>query len=566
MKNILKINYLFIVSLFATALIMLSSCSKKLDDAYLNPNNPIDGAIESILPNVINQMTSSATPPNGGGGGSYGPAYDGIYIGCYIQFWNYYGTSYLYDQMGGVYGLASDVTGGVWAGHYYGIGKNALYIIKKGKEQQKWDYVGVANAIFAWSWLTTTEEYGEIILKQAFDTTRDHFDYDAQSLVYDTVRQLCDSAIMYLNRTDGNVNAANLAIGDGYFYGGDVNKWKKFVYGVKARSYAHLSNKSIYTTNHYADSVIKYVDLSLQTNADNATQKWQGGNFNGLNNFYGVYRQNVATFRQSAFIADLLSGANTVSPFTGIFDPRTPYLINENAVTPIVQSTVSYKGVQPNLGTSSPGLSLTANQPKSLWRQIYSSVSTAVPDSGKYIFNNLAEFPVMTAAEMQFLKAEAAYRAGYSNIAWIAYKNGISLSFDFLIGKYEGRLPTAQKITAASRAAYMANPAVVPATASSLTLTQIMLQKFIAIYGYGANEAWTDLRRFHYTDLDPVTGKQVYAGFNVPTTLSQYNNSKLVYRMRPRYNSEYLYDIPSLQVIGALAPDYHTKEQWFSQP
>jgi len=564
MKN--KIYSVLSVAILAAS-VFFSSCSKKLDDAYLNPNNPIDGAIESILPNVTNQMTSTAAPPNGGGGGSYGCAAEAVLLGRYIQFWNSYTTGDNYDQMGGVYGTTSDNTGLVWAMHYYGIGANAKYIISKGKEQQKWDYVGVANAIFAFSWLTLTEEYGEVILKQAFDVSRDQFDYNTQAAVYDTVRQICDSAIYYLNRTDGNVSAANLAIGDGYFYGGDVNKWKKFVYGIKARSYAHLSNKAIYTTLNYADSVIKYVDLSINSNDDNATQKWAGGNYSGLNNYYGAYRGNIASIRQSAFIADLLTGASTASPFTGIFDPRTPYLINENAVTPVTLSSTSYKGVQPNLGTTSTGLSTVANRPKTFWRQEFSSTSTSsIPDSGRYIFNNTAEFPVMTAAELQFTKAEAAYRKGDKATALIAYKNGINLSFDLLISKYESRIPVALRITSTSRANYLANTAVVPASASDLTLSKIMLQKYIAMYGYGFNETWTDLRRFHYTDLDPVTGKQVYAGFNLPTTLTSYNNGKVVYRCRPRYNSEYLYNIPALQAIGALASDYHTKEQWFTQP
>jgi hypothetical protein len=93
-----------------------------------------------------------------------------------------------------------------------------------------------------------------------------------------------------------------------------------------------------------------------------------------------------------------------------------------------------------------------------------------------------------------------------------------------------------------------------------------MLQKYIALYGWGSHETWVDMRRFHYTDLDPVTGKQVYADF-VPGggTLYINNNGKFVYRARPRYNSEYLYDVPSLQKVGALNLDYHTYECWFSQ-
>ena len=95
-----------------------------------------------------------------------------------------------------------------------------------------------------------------------------------------------------------------------------------------------------------------------------------------------------------------------------------------------------------------------------------------------------------------------------------------------------------------------------------------MLQKYIALYIWGAQQTWTDMRKFHYVDLDPVTGKQVYANFAPPSgvNLISTNNGKLTYRMRPRYNSEYLYDVPELTRIGAYQyADYNTYECWFSQ-
>lgn len=556
MKNKSFITFSLKTMMLAIGILTIQACSKKLDSVYLNPNNPVEVNIEAVLPNAINQMTSTALPPTGGGGGSYGCAAEAVLMARYIQYWGDVAVNNSYDQMGGVYGTGSDNTGLVWAMHYYGIGANAKYIISRGRWQEKWDYVGVANALFAFSWLTLTEQYGEVILKQSFDAGRSQFDYDSQEAVYDTVRKICDSAIYYLNRTDGAASPANLAKGDTYFYGGDVNKWKKFVYAIKARSYAHLSNKTIYTTNNYADSVIKYCNLSITTNADNATQKWQGGNFSGTNNYYGPYRGNIGTLRQTAFIADLLTGASATSPFTGIVDPRTPYLLNEN-------NNGTYKGILPGQGSSGLG---TNDQPKNFWRQLFSSTSTAVPDSGRYIFNNLAPFPVITASDVQFMKAEAAYRKGDKALALAAYTNAINLSFDLLTTDYDNRIPLSKKITPASRAAYLTDPKVIPVSAANLTLSMIMLQKYIALYGYGFHETWTDLRRFHYTDIDPATGTQVYAGFTLPSVLNVYNAGKRVYRARPRYNSEYLYNIPALQTIGALASDYHTKEHWFMQP
>ena len=110
------------------------------------------------------------------------------------------------------------------------------------------------------------------------------------------------------------------------------------------------------------------------------------------------------------------------------------------------------------------------------------------------------------------------------------------------------------------------SPTIVPATAAGLTLTQIMSQKYIAQWAWGHNELWMDMRRYHYTDIDPATAQQVYPGFTPPTTLYPDNGGKVVQRIRPRYNSEYVWNIPGLTAIGALTLDYHTKPLWITQP
>jgi hypothetical protein len=177
----------------------------------------------------------------------------------------------------------------------------------------------------------------------------------------------------------------------------------------------------------------------------------------------------------------------------------------------------------------------------------------------------------MTASEMQFIIAEASYLKGDKTTALTAYTNGISLDFDLLSSTYEKAIPNGRSITVASKAAYLADPNIVPATPSALTLSQIMCQKYIALYGWGTHQTWIDMRKYHYIDVDPTTGVQVYAAFTPPPTsptnyLISTNNGKYVYRCRPRFNSEYLYDIPELTRIGALDQDYNTKECWFSMP
>lgn len=532
-------------------LFTISSCSKKIDQAYQNPNAFERVPVETLLPGIIGNFIGNSSAQ----GSAYGIANDGRIIGRYIQNWATNTTGNQYDQMGGATG-ASDDFGSIWAMHYYGMGQNLQKMILWAKEEKKWDYVGVGHSILAWSWLTMTNTYGEAILNEAFEIDRYIFSYQSQQEIYNECRKQAHMALWYLDQTGDNVSQANLAKGDAYFYNGDREKWKKFTYSVLARSFNHLTNKSIYQP----DSVIYYSNLGIINYADNASAKFLASGLAGTYNFFGPFRGNMGPLRQGRFIADLLGGVNPL--FLGVADPRAPYLIREN-------TNGTYRGIRPNLGTD--GLA-TNDQPQNFWGGSFSS--TAAPgtdDNSRYIFRNAAPFPILTSAEVHFMKAEALLRKGsaFASQARQSYIDGINASFDMLVNTpdYHNSVPTARQITSSSRAAYLANPLVVPAV-GSLTRSHIMLQKYISMYGYGLVETWVDMRRYHYTDIDPATGQQVYVGFTPPSGINLFSNNagKLAYRARPRYNSEYLYNIAALQSVGALALDYHTKEQWFSQP
>ena len=539
-------NKIFISLIFLSTLFVLNSCEKKIDEAFANPNALVKVPVETLLPGIIGNFVGSASAA----GSAYGTANDGLYVGRYVQFWATNVVGNQYDQMGGATG-ASDILGSVWAMHYYGQGQNLNRMIEWAAEEEKWDYVGVGYAIRAWSWLTLTEQYGEVIMSEAYNTSQLVFNYNDQDQVYDTVRVIARLALEYLNKTGGQVSQDNLAKGDAYFYNGDVNKWKKFVNAVLARSFHHLSNKTTYS----ADSVIKYASQAMLTNADNATAKFANSGISGSANFYGPLRNNVGALRQTAFIANLQNGLN--STFPGVTDPRAWYLLRENTNNTI-------RGINPNKGAS--GLPV-ADQPKNFWGGIFTSATSPTSDANtRYIFKNAAPFPIITASEIKFMLAEAYYRKGLKAEALNAYKDGISLNFDLLVSDYNAGVPVTQQITPAIKTNFLANPVIVP-DVDGLRLSHIMLQKYIALYGHGILETWTDMRRFHYTDIEAGTTGQVYADFVPPSGLDLYinNNGKLTYRARPRYNSEYLYNVAELTRIGAIDLAYHTKEQWFTQ-
>ena len=168
----------------------------------------------------------------------------------------------------------------------------------------------------------------------------------------------------------------------------------------------------------------------------------------------------------------------------------------------------------------------------------------------------------MTYSELQFIKAEAALRRGDAATARSAYINGISSHMDFVNARNTDAGQTPTQITGAEKATFLADTNIVPAT---ITLSHIMSQKYIALWGWGHNEIWMDMRRYHYTDLDP-SGTEVFRGFAPPITLFPDNTGEVVQRIRPRFNSEYVWNRDALDAIGGLASGYHTTELWITQP
>jgi hypothetical protein len=55
---------------------------------------------------------------------------------------------------------------------------------------------------------------------------------------------------------------------------------------------------------------------------------------------------------------------------------------------------------------SSAGI-LTPDLPKNFWGNPFTSVGAPLADSGRFVFRDTAQLPVMTASEMQFIIAEA---------------------------------------------------------------------------------------------------------------------------------------------------------------
>jgi len=505
-------------------LLLTSASCKKFLDVNKNPNGPSTADPALYLPSI---QTSWAS----------GLQFDARLIAPYIQNFQHATAGISYDIYG--YVPSSDFGGELWRSVYWKSGVNTIDLLNGAREQKKWDILGAGLAMQAWGWQMLTDYHGPIILKQAFDPLKNTFDYDPQDTVYAYVKRECLEAIGELDKKTDAIGSPLFTKFD-LIYKGDPLKWKKFVYGILAINAHHLIKKPGYKP----DDVIGYVDNALASNADDAIVPFNGTNSADAN-FFGTLRGNIGVYGQSGFIVRLMDG----TIFNGMKDPRQPIMLNPS-------TDGVYRGLTPATGQSST-VSATASGVRSVWGTTLGINAVPLGTPGKYLFQDKVGFPLMTYASLQFIKAEAAFFKGDKNLALTAYKAGINASLDYV--RTFTADPTAIAAFNTQRTAFLAEPSVVPTDPANLTISQIMLQKYIALWGYGFIETWTDLRKFDY---DP----NVYTSFTLPTTLYIDNNNIPAYRVRPRYNSEYIWNIDALKAIGGFDANYHTKKLWIHLP
>jgi Starch-binding associating with outer membrane len=549
-----------IVILIITVSILSVSCKKYLDEAYKNPNLPTYSPPENVLQSCISAMHRGIT-------------FDARAIGFYTQNFaqipnagTLNGNFFNAERHG--YSSGNDFAGDIWRMHYWNMGFNIIDMIDSSRIVGKFDYVAAAYTLNAWSWLTVADVHGELPVKQAFEKGRLSFDYDNQNVAYELALSYCDSALANWSKAE-KMTAPTLSQGDFYFFQGNQNRWVKFVNGIKARIYHRYSKKSSYIAKE-ADSVIKYASLAMASTADDAMIQFNMA-FPDVTarNAFGPSRNNVGNFRIGAFPVNIMTGSiATPGPVFGntINDPRVKYIMRSSP-------DGVYRGITAGQFADNPSTPAPDRRVPSFWGRIAETTAPGlgVDTGARTFFRNDSKFPIMTYSEMQFLKAEAYFIKGDVSNARAAYINGIDGHFEMLNTHFVGYLNalgtnspsaiTKVAIPVTEKAAYLADPNFVP-SAANLTLKHIMCQKYLSLWGWGFVENWVDMRRYAYNEIS------IYPSYKRLDIISLFpdNGGKLAERIRPRYNSEYLWNIDALKAVGGFDLDYHTKKVWFTLP
>jgi len=349
--------------------LVFCSCKDYFDVAYIKGSPTPDVVKESMLtPYLLSQFMAE----------NYDQA-SGDYAYMSLQ------RSSATTQLFGFYPsfLTSE---GYWG--YAGSLKSAIQLKNIAIKNGNPNYQAIAELIEAWGWATLADRYSEVPFSEAFSfPTIIQPKYDKSDVIYAYVESLLNSAIANLQNTKNNVKVGK----DDLINQGDIAKWLKYAYSLKARYALRIMYAPGKTLLTQAQTALAAAKNGLQANSDNV----DFDNFDADGQWAPSYerqRTSVYSYYPSVFMVDLLK---TVS------DPRLP-----------VYFSPDYQGNY--IGAITGQLRADADFPSQTNRTsfVYASMNTML----------------MAATENKFVEAEANLYAGTLTDAQNAYEAGIRLN------------------------------------------------------------------------------------------------------------------------------------------
>lgn len=313
--------------------------------------------------------------------------------------------------------------------------------------------------------------------------------YDAQKDVYNLFFAQLDTAVSnlqaYIAAFPGSKPFAKFDM----VYAGNYTQWLKYANSLRLRLAMRIVNIDPTTAKTQALLAINNPGGLIGTNAENA----------GIS---GFGYQNPIWYVGTVWV-DLACGASLTSYLNGYNDPRLP------------------KYCYP-AGTMAPAPASIAGK--------YVGIRAGTPVGAKPMYNGYSfpnfdvmqqSTPMMTmnAAEVWFLRAEAALRGWTTENIQADYESGINTSmaeWRVSAGNYlddntstqanyvDPLTPTAGVPNASINAVSTITIKWNPAATNERKLERIITQKWIAMWPSGGYEAWAEYRRTGYPRLFPV--------------------------------------------------------------
>ena len=420
----------FLILVFFT---MVPGSCKKYLDVNTDPNNPVDVQASLILSPVELNISDNVYGGNAA-----------IILQYFVQgiapnqpnpgLWNYQ--------------LFNNTTDGDWSVVYTTCLQNLKFLNEKAEAKSSYNYSGIAKILSAYTLGVATDLWGDIPYSQAFQGSSKFTPvYDKQEDIYKTIQSLLSAGIADIAKSSTIVPG-----GDDYFYNGDMTKWKKLAYTLKARYYMHLIKATGYTASGQADSALAALANGMSSNGDDLQFLYDGAA--GDENSWNLAFSPVSTAVLNATFVDSLVARN---------DPRLPKMVLPAAGTGL------YTGRK--IGTVTGSL------------DSYSYPADFYGAAAAY--NHIVSY-----SEALFIKAEAVFIKSGAAAASPVYVSAVKSHFAKL------GLDT----TSAAVLTYIAGRSITSANAMQRIMEEKSTANFLNLENYN------DWRRTGYPALSPVTG------------------------------------------------------------
>jgi len=480
-----QLKYIFYI---LTGALIMSSCSKKIEELQSNPNNPTSVPPYLILGTVLTDMSGTGSAGNLGGVNSwdYVPQWNQYHC----QNYNYYGNN-IYSWSSGSFDP-------------YLVLKNVVQMEKEvttrgGAAINPYEAVG--RFIRAYYYYNLTSMFGDVPQADALLADANSKPaYTPQEQVFLYVLNQLDTA----NTHFASLIAANdnsLSSSQDIYYGGDLSKWQKLVNSFKLRVLVALSNKASDATLNvpaqFANILGNSSTYPIFTSQDDDFQF----SYNpGGSNTYSTYPFNPSNFGS---IAARFNMAYTyVNALTTLSDPRV-FVTCEPAWALVGSDTAHPAQFQYFVGASTGEAlgTMYANASAGLYSFI---------NRNRYYSNFTGDPNVLVGyKEMCFNIAEGITRGWATGNAETWYKTGITESFKFYgIDVNQTSFtayflpPGANSVTQVAPypvnfdfTTYYAQPAVQYSATPATAINQIVLQKYIALFQTSGYEGYYNWRR-----------------------------------------------------------------------
>jgi hypothetical protein len=204
-------------------------------------------------------------------------------------------------------------------------------LIDKAEAQNAPHYAGVGKVLLANALGVATDIWGDVPFSQALNPENVTPTYDPQPFVYEQIIDLLDAAISDLEAGESVFSPGN----DDVIYQGNLNRWIKAAYALKARYFLHQSNVSPSAVSQALASA----EQGFSSGFDDLSYRFLGSDIDA-NPIYQFYQITPNAIISQQFVL-----------LMGISDPRFEYFID------IIPFTGGESKVGPALGAASSPLS-----------------------------------------------------------------------------------------------------------------------------------------------------------------------------------------------------------------